>query len=279
MITGFSLPSGVCGGVILEQLLLEWANARAAQVLHFLPGQADQTPCVRRRARTTVRCGGWKVKTSVIGLEYRNMTGSGENTVDGMWFTDGIGGRGRAAEFMALLEPIQDSISRYVYRSAWDAEDAHDIAQHAITVAWREFDRFQKGTNFRAWMFKISVNSVYRFNKQHRRERAVVDVERLDIADDSFEREEAWQSILQEPERVMEALDDRLVSALNTLAVDARQCLLLRLLEGFSYKEIAAMLGLPLGTVMSHVHRGRSKLREQLAELAIENGLVKGNKI
>jgi len=196
-----------------------------------------------------------------------------------MWFSEGIGGRGRAAEFMALLEPIQDSISRYAYRSAWNAEDAHDIAQHAISVAWREFDRFEKGTNFRAWMFKIAVNAVYRFNKQFRRERAVVDVEYLDFADDSIEREQAWQSILENPQRVIEALDDRLVAALETLTVDARQCLLLRLLEGFSYKDIAEMLGLPLGTVMSHVHRARRKMREQLAELAIENGLVKGNGI
>lgn len=207
------------------------------------------------------------------------MTGSGDTTTDGMWFSDGLGGRGREAEFMALLEPIQDSISRYVHRSAWNAADAHDIAQHAISVAWREFDRFQQGTNFRAWMFKISINAVYRFNKQYRRERAGVDVERLDLADDSIEREEAWQSILEEPERVMEALDDRLVSALDKLTVDSRQCFLLRLLEGFSYKEIAELLGLPLGTVMSHVHRARIKLREQLAELAIENGMIKGSKV
>jgi RNA polymerase sigma-70 factor, ECF subfamily len=222
---------------------------------------------------------GCRSKLRGNGLECRNMTGSGETTRDDMWLTDGLSGRGRESEFMALLEPIQESISRYVYRSAWNAADAHDIAQHAITVAWREFDRFEKGTNFRAWMFRISINAVYRFNKRYKRERSVVDVDRLDLADDSIEREEAWQSILEQPERVMESLDDRLVSALGTLTVDARQCLLLRLLEGFSYKEIAEMVGLPLGTVMSHVHRARMKLREQLAELAIESGFVKGNKI
>ncbi len=207
------------------------------------------------------------------------MTGTGNTTTDDMWLTDGLGGRGREAEFMGLLEPIQESLSRYVHRSAWNAEDAHDIAQHAISIAWREFDRFEKGTNFRAWMFRISINAVYRFNKQHKRERAAVDVDRFELADNSIEREEAWASILENPERVLESLDDRLVSALGTLGVDARQCLLLRLLEGFSYKEIAEMVGLPLGTVMSHVHRARMKLREQLAELAIESGLVRGNKV
>jgi RNA polymerase sigma-70 factor (ECF subfamily) len=74
----------------------------------------------------------------------------------------------------------------------------------------------------------------------------------------------------------MEGLDDRLVSALDKLGVDERQCLLLRLVEGFTYREIAEMIDVPLGTVMSHVHRARIKLREQLAELAIEVGLVAG---
>lgn len=185
-------------------------------------------------------------------------------------------GRGTAAEFMNLLEPLKESLARYIYRSAWNSEDAADIAQHATSVAWREFHRFQRGTNFRAWMFKITVNAVYRFNKQHRRHRTVADVDQFELEDASLGREEAWQSILEEPERVMQALDDRLVTALDTLAHDARQCLLLRLLEGFSYREIAEMLMIPVGTVMSHVHRARLKLREQLSELAVEHGLVKG---
>lgn len=183
---------------------------------------------------------------------------------------------GDAAEFVDLLEPIKEGLTRYIYRNAWNAEDAADIAQHATTIAWREFGRFQRGTNFRAWMYRITINAVYRFNKQHRRARATVDVDRFELEDSSLQREDAWQSILENPERVMEALDDRLVAALDTLAPDARQCLLLRLLEGFSYKEIAEMMEIPVGTVMSHVHRARIKLREQLAELAIENGLVKG---
>ena len=97
-----------------------------------------------------------------------------------------------------------------------------------------------------------------------------------DPAADTGEPGDEWQSIRENPGRVMEALGDRLVAALGTLAPDARQCLVLRLLEGFSYKEIAEMMEIPVGTVMSHVHRARIKLREQLAELAIENGLVKG---
>jgi RNA polymerase sigma-70 factor (ECF subfamily) len=72
-------------------------------------------------------------------------------------------------------------------------------------------------------------------------------------------------------------LDDRLVAALNTVPTEPRHCLMLRLLEGFSYRDIAEMLDIPIGTVMSHVHRARMKLREQLAELAAEHGLVKAS--
>jgi RNA polymerase sigma-70 factor (ECF subfamily) len=188
----------------------------------------------------------------------------------------GKSGRRDAAEFLGLLEPIKEGLARYIHRCAWSAADVQDIAQHAVAVGWREFHRYQAGTNFRAWMFKIAVNAIYKFNKRFRRERATSDVEQLEI-EDAVEREEHWQSVLAEPERIVEALDERLVKALDTLPTEARHCLMLRLLEGFSYREIADMLDIPIGTVMSHVHRARMKLREQLTELAAEHGLLKAS--
>ncbi len=179
-----------------------------------------------------------------------------------------------ATEFLRLLEPIKEQLARYAYRNAWNSSDQPDIVQHAVAVAWSDIDSFRPGTNFRAWMFKITVHSVQHFNKRHRRDRSAVDLS--EIEDVSLAREEAWQSILDDPERVFEALDQRLVRALHALGDTERQCLLLRLLERFSYREIAGMLDLPLGTVMSHVHRARIRLRERLADLAIETGLVRG---
>jgi RNA polymerase sigma-70 factor (ECF subfamily) len=185
-----------------------------------------------------------------------------------------VAGRGRKAEFLALLEPVKDALARYAYRNVRSGPDAPDVVQEAVTIAWREFDRFQSGTNFRAWVFKILVHAVYRFNKRHRRQRRETDIPSFELDAVSLPREQAWESILEDPERVLEELDERVVSALQTLGANERQCLLLRLLEGFTYREIAEMLDVPLGTVMSHVHRARMKLREQLAELAIEQGLV-----
>ena len=141
-------------------------------------------------------------------------------------------------------------------------------------TAWREFDRYQPGTNFRAWVFKILVNTSYRLNKRIVRKR---EISLDDAAGDLsmvLDREEAWSHLLNDQDALMQLLDERLVRALRDLGEDERHCLLLRLLEDLPYKEIAAMLGMPLGTVMSHVHRARIRLREALAGLAVEYGLT-----
>ncbi len=177
-------------------------------------------------------------------------------------------------EFLALLEPIRDALYRYARKTAWQADQAPDILQEAVMTAWREFGRFERGTNFKAWMFRILINSIYRLNKRTARQRAAsLDEASMDVSI-AMEREDKWSMLLDSPQQLAESLDERLVQALDRLATDERQCLLLRLLEGFSYKEIAAMLEIPIGTVMSHVHRARGKLRERLSDLAIEEGLL-----
>ena len=188
-----------------------------------------------------------------------------------------MAGTGQAEEFLELLRPIRDSLHRFAVRSTWRKDQAQDILQEAIMTAWRQFDRFETGTNFRAWMFKILLNTVYRVNRKTHRAREVrFETESFDVAA-VLDKQEAWLSILEDPQRVIESLDDRVVQGLRRLAPTERECFLLRLLEGFSYKQIAEQLGLPMGTVMSHVYRARMKLRERLAGLAIEEGLVRGS--
>ncbi|NOX57887.1 MAG: sigma-70 family RNA polymerase sigma factor [Planctomycetes bacterium] len=179
-----------------------------------------------------------------------------------------------ADNFLALLSPVRDALHRFAVRSVWRQDQASDVLQEAVMTAWRQFDRFEQGTNFKAWMFKILLNTVYRLNrKTHRARAASIDEGALEAAG-YVEKEEAWASILLDPERVKQSLDDRLVSALESLAESERHCFLLRLLEDFSYREISEQLELPLGTVMSHVYRARMKLRERLASMAIEEGLI-----
>ena len=180
-----------------------------------------------------------------------------------------------AQEFLALLEPNKGAIERYALRSAWNPEQGVDIVQEAVMTAWREFHRFKQGTDFRAWVFRILINTIYSFNKKVNRDRKLGSPLPLERLDGAMERESAWASVLEEPAHVFESLDERLVEALGELRHEERQCLLLRLVEDFSYKQISSLLGMPMGTVMSHVYRARLKLRELLADMAVELRLVK----
>lgn len=180
-----------------------------------------------------------------------------------------------AQEFLALLDPVKVSLERYALRCAWNKDQAADIVQHAVMTAWREFYKFQKGSYFRAWVFRILINTIFSFNKKTHRDRKKKTSLPMEHLDGVLERESAWAGILQDPEKILESLDERLVHAIAELSRDEQHCLLLKLLEGFTYKEIAAYLTMPMGTVMSHVHRARLKLREQLADLALEQRLVR----
>ena len=178
-------------------------------------------------------------------------------------------------KFLDLLEPIRDQLYRYARRAAWRETDVPDIIQEAAMTAWRTFDKFEGGTNFRAWMFHILVNTTFSFNKRVKRQREVAfDKAEVDPTG-ALEREGAWSEVLDHPDVLSGLIDGRIVRSLERLSDAERQCFLLKLLEDFGYKEIAAMLAMPVGTVMSHVHRARMKLREDLAAVAIERGLVR----
>lgn len=180
--------------------------------------------------------------------------------------------------FLAQLEPLRHQLYGYACRALRRPAAAADALQEVVLTAWREFPRFEAGTNFRAWIFRIMVNTVFNFNKRAGRERvAADDGPTLDTAA-VMEHEEEWSLLLEDPTRLQDLLDERLVHALSALQDNERQCLLLCLLQGFSYREVAGFLGIPLGTVMSHVHRARMKLRERLAGLALERRYTSGDR-
>lgn len=177
-------------------------------------------------------------------------------------------------EFLDQLEPLRHQLYGYARRALNRTDGVPDVLQDVALTAWREFPQFVPGTNFRAWVFRIMVNTVYNHNKRAAREKKIAnDDTPLDV-EVVLEHENEWASILEDPGRLREVLDDRIVHALDALGSNERQCLLLCLLQGFSYKEISEVLDMPLGTVMSHIHRARTKLRERLTVLAIERRLV-----
>jgi RNA polymerase sigma-70 factor (ECF subfamily) len=173
-----------------------------------------------------------------------------------------------ANHFLRMLEPLRDALYRFALRNVWSKDQAGDAVQEAVLVAWSQFDKFAQGTNFRAWMFRILLHTLYRLNRKFGRGRRGESVDGEALAAPP----PGWASILENPQRVFEDLDERLTGAIAELGDTERQCLLLRLLEDFSYREIADMLDLPVGTVMSHVYRARLKLRAKLTDLAAEEG-------
>jgi RNA polymerase sigma-70 factor (ECF subfamily) len=155
--------------------------------------------------------------------------------------------------------------------------DAEDLVQETFLKGWRAFDSYQQGTNLRAWLFRIMTNTfINKYNSQQRKpqETELDEVEELFL----FRRMGAFdQSKLNQSaeDQMLELFtDDEVKNAIEELPETFRMPVLLSDVEGFSYKEIAEMLDVPIGTVMSRLHRGRKAMQKMLYEYAKERGLV-----
>ena len=150
-----------------------------------------------------------------------------------------------------------------------DAALAEDVVQDAGIVALEKLDQFQPGTNLTAWIAQIVRHlAMNQLRKERRRRSALADARRES-------RQSGTASIASgadplNPEHLLEhrQMDEQILRALNEVDETARACLLLRTLEGLAYSRIAALLEIPEGTAMSHVHRTRRFLRERLVDLA-----------
>jgi RNA polymerase sigma-70 factor (ECF subfamily) len=174
-------------------------------------------------------------------------------------------------EFVALLEQHRDEFWRYVVRNVWHPDSAEDVMAGAVQAAYRQLDRFEKGTNFRAWMYRILTNKCFVANRETKR--AGVDIETLDESLFAVD-DEAQRRATTDPQLFLQQCGDELHSALRQLSTAERSCLLLLAVEHYSYKEIAAILEMPVGTVMTHLARGRAKLRRLLADYARRQGVL-----
>ena len=155
--------------------------------------------------------------------------------------------------------------------------DAEDIVQETYLKAYRGYDKFKEGTNLRAWLYRILTNTfINRYRKRQRRPQEVD----LDEVEDLYMYRRLAPAVTRQVARsaedqVFEALDGADVrEAIDKLPELYRMPVLLAGLEGFSYKETAAMLDIPIGTVMSRLHRGRKALQKLLWEQAREQGII-----
>ena len=153
---------------------------------------------------------------------------------------------------------------------ARNAEDAEDLVQEAYLKAYKYYDKFQEGTNFKAWLFKILKNTfINRYRKQQQQPLHAA----FDEIEDAFESQlqsDPRVSPIPDPEQELleSVLDEHVQQALAELPDDYRMVVLLADLEDFSYKEIADILEIPVGTVMSRLYRGRRMLESAMLHYA-----------
>jgi len=163
----------------------------------------------------------------------------------------------RQDEFERIAMPHSRSLLRVARRLAFDPATAEDLVQETFFRAWRSFDQFQAGTNMRAWLFRILFNLFYAQGRQKSTAPTLVSL-------DAPGRETEPQS----PSRTSLVEVAEISNALEELSSEHRTVLLLAIVEGFTCREMAEILSLPIGTVMSRLSRGRQALRERLAPTA-----------
>jgi RNA polymerase sigma-70 factor (ECF subfamily) len=181
-------------------------------------------------------------------------------------FADAPFSAGQSAEerFDTEALPHLNDLFRTALRLTGERGQAEDVMQEVYLQAWRSFDRFEPGTNCRAWLYKILFHCV----SHHRRKWF-----RFPLLKD---KEEFLEANLVQPARVSEQLTDgEVLKALDEIPVDFRSVVLLVDVEEFAYKEVAEILSIPIGTVMSRLSRGRGLLRKRLIEVARSYGIGK----
>jgi RNA polymerase sigma-70 factor (ECF subfamily) len=169
------------------------------------------------------------------------------------------------------------SLYNAALRMTRNPADAEDLVQETYLKAYRSFASFQQGTNLKAWLYRILTNTFinsYRARKRRPEQTDVEDVEELYLYHRLGGLEAAAAGRSAEEDVLDSFTDDEVKAALDGLPEQFRLAVLLADVEGFSYKEIAEMTNVPIGTVMSRIHRGRRALQKALFDFGMERGLV-----
>jgi RNA polymerase sigma-70 factor, ECF subfamily len=187
-----------------------------------------------------------------------------------------------AERFEAYLTPILTAAYGTALHMTRHGGDAEDLVQEAALQAFRAFDRFQEGTNFKAWFFRILTNLFINAYRKRQREPQIDTLPELEDAPALYlfkrTREMGLHAWNADPAAlVLERLEaEQVYSAIAALPEDYRVVSALYFMEEFSYQEIAEVVGCPVGTVRSRLHRGRRMLQKALWQIAEQQGIVAG---
>lgn len=167
--------------------------------------------------------------------------------------------------------PHIDSMYNFAYRLTFDEDDAKDLVQDTYLKAYRFIESFEKGTNAKAWLFRILKNSFINDFRKRSKEPSKVDYQEVESFYNSEDVDRTITTDLR-VETVQDMIGDEISNALNSLDVDFRTVIILCDLEGFKYDEMAKILDIPIGTVRSRLHRARNLLKERLRDYAKKMG-------
>lgn len=177
----------------------------------------------------------------------------------------GLRRHSQQAEFEALLAPHLDGLYGAAVRLTRQPTEAEDLVQDAVMRAFRFFDRFERGTNFKAWLYRILTNTFINGYRRQQKAKSLGEESERQSVEASFFSADVTEQV-QDPEAYLvdRALSEAVLAAIDELPIDFRMVVILADLQEFSYKEVADILNVPVGTVMSRLFRGRKALQRIL---------------
>lgn len=186
----------------------------------------------------------------------------------------------RTAEFEEVALPYLDALFNLALNLTRNRKDAEDLVQETYLRAFRFFDSYQPGTHIKAWLFRILRNTFINRYRAAKIRPEEVDFEKIEGAYEKIVEEDYLQA--RRPPSPEEAVmvsvpDEEIQQAMAALPEEYRTVVIMALVEEMSYKEIASAASIPLGTVMSRLHRGRKLLQKSLLEYAQRKGIVRGD--
>ena len=174
--------------------------------------------------------------------------------------------------------PLLDSLYGAALRMTRNPADAEDLVQDTMLRAYRAFDRFEPGTNLKAWLFRIMTNAYINTYRKKQREPQKVSSDEVEEFDLYRELKDYDPQFAETPESLVldNLVDSDILEAIEQLPDQFRLAVVLSDIEGFTYAEMADIMDVPMGTVMSRLHRGRKALQKRLWDIARDRGIVKG---